>query len=232
MIDREQDAGTPDMDADLALAALLCTRLCHDLAGPVGAVSAGVELLADDPDPSFLGEATALLRHSADASSARLKFLRTAFGEAGRSSLSGPARSLIEGYLRSLAGGITLEWRDHGGSMGGAAIGDGTALRLLLNLCLTAADALGGSGGLIVELHPAADGTRRFAVTAQGPRAALDAAARAALDGSRDDLTARTAAAALLHRLARPGGGLVIEETAGRVLLAAGCVTAAGDVVE
>lgn len=224
MSDMKEDAGELGAGTEMELAALLCTRLCHDLAGPVGAVSAGVELLADEPDPAFIGEASALLRHSAEASSARLKFLRAAFGEPGRSSLSGPARTLIDGYVRSLAGGITLEWRDHGGAMAGGAVGDGAAMRLLLNLCLTAADTLAGAGGLIVELHPQGeDGSRRFAVTAQGPRAAFDGPARAALDGQRDGLTARTAHAFLLHRLAAPGGGIVVEETEGRVLLAAAC---------
>lgn len=236
MTEKMPQAGA-EADAGPGLAALLCTRLCHDLAGPVGAISAGVELLADEPDASFLGEATALLRHSAEASSARLKFLRAAFGEPGRSSLSGPARSLVEGYVRSLAGGIALDWRDEGGAMASAAataaVGDGAALRLLLNLCLTAADALGGSGGLIVDLPaPPAGGPRRFAVTACGPRAALDAATRAALDGHRGGLTARTAPAYLLHCLARPGGGVVVEETAGRLLLAAAWVRPSGNIVE
>lgn len=216
-----------DTRLDMDLAALLCTRLCHDLAGPVGAISAGVELLADEPDPGFVAEASALLRHSAEASSARLKFLRAAFGEPGRSSLSGPARSLIEGYVRSLAGGITLDWRDHG-----SAVGDGAALRLLLNLCLTAADSLGGSGGLTVEVQAAADDGQRFAVTAQGPRAALDAACRTALEGSAEGLSARTAHAFLLHRLAAPGGGVVVEETPGRLLLAAVRPGGPGGVVE
>jgi len=210
-----------DQQHDVELVALLCTRLCHDLAGPIGAVSAGVELLSDDADPAFVVEATALLRHSADASSARLKFFRTAFGEPGRSSLSGPVRSLIEGYAGALSGGITLDWRDQGGGLGTTGAGEGEAVRLLLTLSLVAADCLCGSGGLTVELHPAGPSGRRFAVTASGLRVALDPTVRDALEGRRDALTARSAPAALLHRLAAPGGGVVTEETPGRVLLTA-----------
>ncbi|MFA7429755.1 MAG: histidine phosphotransferase family protein [Rhodospirillaceae bacterium] len=210
-----------DQHCDVDLAALLSTRLCHDLAGPVGAVSAGVELLSDDADPAFVAEAIALLRHSADASSARLRFFRTAFGEAGRSSLSAPARSMVEAYVGALSGGITVEWRDQGGAMASGAARDGGAVRLLLMLCLVAADSLAGGGGLIVELQPASPSTRRFAVTATGLRVGLDAGLRDALAGRRDGLTPRSAPAYLLQRLAAGGGGLVIEETPGRVLLAA-----------
>lgn len=224
-----------DQQHDVELIALLCTRLCHDLAGPIGAVSAGVELLSDDADPAFVVEATALLRHSADASSARLKFFRAAFGEPGRSSLSGPARGLIVGYIGALSGGITLDWRDQGGGLGGGGAREGEAARLLLTMSLVAVDCLCGGGGLIVELQPAGPSSRRFAVTASGLRVALDPAVRAALEGRRDGLSARSAPAYLLHRLAAAGGGVVIEETPGRVLLAAGhpvlAETASGDFI-
>ncbi len=221
-----------DQQHDVELVALLCTRLCHDLAGPVGAVSAGVELLSDDADPAFVVEATALLRHSADASSARLKFFRAAFGEPGRSSLSAPARGLIEGYIGALSGGITLDWRDQGGGLGGGLGGggarEGEAARLLLTLSLVTIDCLCGGGGLTVELQPAGPSSRRFAVTATGLRVALDPAVRDALEGRREALSARSAPAYLLHRLAAAGGGVVIEETPGRVLLAAGHPVATG----
>jgi len=37
---------------ELQLAPLLCARLCHDLAGPFGAVNNGAELLNDDGEDS------------------------------------------------------------------------------------------------------------------------------------------------------------------------------------
>lgn len=70
------------MPEDLKMAHLLCTRLCHDLAGPVGAISAGVELMGSDP--SLIDEETmSLLSGSADAAARKLKFLRIAFGWSG-----------------------------------------------------------------------------------------------------------------------------------------------------
>ncbi|MGB1876763.1 MAG: hypothetical protein ACPHGY_07545, partial [Rhodospirillaceae bacterium] len=67
---------------ELQLAQLLCTRLCHDLAGPVGAISAGVELMGTDPE-LIDDETMSLLSGSAEAAGRKLKFLRVAFGWSG-----------------------------------------------------------------------------------------------------------------------------------------------------
>jgi len=67
----------------LDLASLLCSRLCHDLLSPVGALSNGLELLADDHDPEMRQRYIDLLEQSARASSNKLKFFRLAFGSAG-----------------------------------------------------------------------------------------------------------------------------------------------------
>ena len=65
------------------LAALLCSRLCHDLLSPVGALSNGIELLADENDPSIRKQCMDLLEQSAKTSTDKLKFFRLAFGAAG-----------------------------------------------------------------------------------------------------------------------------------------------------
>ncbi len=64
-------------DTELELAQLLCTRLCHDLAGPVGAVAAGVELIGGDPAQADL-ETLGLIGNSSAAASLKLKFMRAA----------------------------------------------------------------------------------------------------------------------------------------------------------
>ena len=88
----------------LLLAQLLCTRLCHDLAGPVGAVAAGVELAAGDPS-QVDAETLDLIGNSSVAASRKLKFLRTALGVPGAaSSVLGDLSTLIEGYLSATAG--------------------------------------------------------------------------------------------------------------------------------
>ena len=72
----------------LELAALLCSRVCHDLISPVGAIVNGLEVLDDNPKPEDRDFALDLIRKSAKTASARLQFCRLAFGaaEIGRAS--------------------------------------------------------------------------------------------------------------------------------------------------
>src|SRR3982750_4388360 len=65
------------------LASLLCSRLCHDLMSPVGALNNGIELLADEHDPEMRDKCLELLADSARASANKLKFFRLAFGAGG-----------------------------------------------------------------------------------------------------------------------------------------------------
>src|SRR6476659_5798375 len=65
------------------LASLLCSRLCHDLMSPVGALNNVIELLADETDPDMREKCLELLADSARASATKLKFFRLAFGAAG-----------------------------------------------------------------------------------------------------------------------------------------------------
>ena len=67
----------------LDLAALLCSRICHDLISPVGALVNGLEVLEDDSDQETKAFAFDLIKKSAQQASARLQFCRLAFGAAG-----------------------------------------------------------------------------------------------------------------------------------------------------
>ena len=73
---------TRKMD-DLKLAALMCSKVCHDLISPVGALSNGVEVLAEDNDPEMREHAMMLLENSAAQAAAKLKFARLAYGSSG-----------------------------------------------------------------------------------------------------------------------------------------------------
>src|ERR1700680_3656313 len=68
---------------DLDFAALLVSRVCHDLVSPVGAVVKGLEVLEDETDPAMRADALRLVAASAEQAAARLKFARIAFGAAG-----------------------------------------------------------------------------------------------------------------------------------------------------
>lgn len=199
---------------DLELAQLLCTRICHDLAGPVGAVSAGIELLEDEGDPAFLGETVALLHHSASASSAKLKFLRAALGASSRAT-DGSVRGLVSGWIEAVAGqNVKLDWNEYAPALAG----DPEAARILLNLAATGVDCVNGAGSLIIEVRQGATAFG-FTATVRGDRAALSDDLRSALEGRRDGLTPCTAQAYLLHRLATDRGGLSIDEKPGEVRL-------------
>ena len=68
---------------ELDFASLLCSRLCHDLISPVGAISNGIEILSEEDDEAMRKEVMKLLESSAHQTSNRLKFYRLAFGAAG-----------------------------------------------------------------------------------------------------------------------------------------------------
>lgn len=68
---------------DIDLVALICSKLCHDLAGSVGAVSNGAELLAEETDATMREEAIRLIAQSANDAARRLAFFRLALGASG-----------------------------------------------------------------------------------------------------------------------------------------------------
>eukprot|EP01035_Chromulina_nebulosa_P012523 gene12523-16688_t len=83
-------------------ASLLCSRLCHDLLSPVGALNNGLELLADEHDPEMRQRCLELLGESAKASANKLKFFRLAFGAAGSAGAMidlGDAGNVANGFL-------------------------------------------------------------------------------------------------------------------------------------
>src|SRR3569623_2992493 len=93
-------------------ASLLCSRLCHDLLSPGGALNNGIELLADEHDPEMRARCLDLLGESARASAHTLKFFRLAFGAAGGFADEVDAREArvaIEG-LNGGDGHIQLGW--------------------------------------------------------------------------------------------------------------------------
>ena len=100
----------PAPDA-LELAALLCSRVCHDLISPVGAIVNGLEVLDDNPKPEDRDFALDLIRKSAKTASARLQFCRLAFGAAGSAGAQidlGDAQTMAKGHIED--GKITLGW--------------------------------------------------------------------------------------------------------------------------
>jgi histidine phosphotransferase ChpT len=195
------------MNETIDLAALLCSRLCHDLLSPVGAMTNGLELLADEKDGDMRGRIVELLEQSAKTSADKLKFFRLAFGAAGGFGDLVPveeARAVIDALVGN-NGRIEARW-----AISGAALPK-PAVKALLNLALIGIDALvrGGTLDLGAELH--ANGSAEIVIRAAGPRIAFDPLIGKALDGSlaSADLSSRTAPAAMVRQLVQGLGGEV-----------------------
>lgn len=185
-------------------ASLLCSRLCHDLLSPVGALNNGLELLADEHDPEMRQRVLELLNESARASANKLKFFRLAFGAAGgfgETVDTREAHAAIEGLFGDNHR-ITIGW------MVEEPVLQKTAIKVLLNLALIAGDALIRGGQLDIGAE-VAGGMVEIVVRGDGPRIVLDPELRSALAGGRDELpiTPRAAAAFLVHALVTQGGG-------------------------
>ncbi|HEV2816183.1 MAG TPA: histidine phosphotransferase family protein [Allosphingosinicella sp.] len=187
-------------------ASLLCSRLCHDLLSPVGALNNGIELLADEHDPEMRARCLDLLAESARASANKLKFFRLAFGAAGGFADvvdTREARVAIEGLFGG-DGRIKLGWMVDEPTMSKAA------LKVLLNLVLIAGDALVRGGCLDVGAEKQGEGLE-IVVRAEGSRIVLDPELRRVLVGemSEDEVAPRAAAAWLAHSLVEEGGGQI-----------------------
>jgi histidine phosphotransferase ChpT len=193
------------MDA-VDFASLLCSRLCHDLLSPVGAMNNGLELLADENDPDMRAQVMTLLADSAASSANKLKFFRLAFGAAGGFDAqidANEAKVAIEG-LFCTSGKISLGWGVTPPTLGKPAI------KVLLNLALIAGDALVRGGQLDVGAE-VNGGITEMVVKAEGPRVILDPEIRKALLGevADGDVASRGAAAWLAHQLVKKHGGAI-----------------------
>ncbi len=186
------------------LASLLCSRLCHDLLSPVGALNNGLELMADEQDPEMRERCLELLNESARASANKLKFFRLAFGAAGGfgdSIDTREARSALAG-LFGAEKKIELGWM-----VGDEALPKG-AVKLLLNLGMIAGDALVRGGRLDVGAERDG-GALEIVIRADGPRILLDPTLRETLlkGSANGTVEPRAAGAWLAHALANEAGG-------------------------
>jgi len=201
------------------LASLLCSRLCHDLLSPVGALSNGLELLADEKDPEMRQRCFELLEQSAKASADKLKFFRLAFGAAGGFGdhvAVNEARALVDALVGA-NNRVSVNWMFGVDSLAKPAV------KTLLNLALIGLDALVRGGTLDVGAE-VRDGTTEIVVRAAGQRIAFDPTIGQALEGTLPtaDLSSRTAPAAMVQQLAASvGGGVQVHVTAESLVMGA-----------
>ena len=201
----------------LKLAGLMCSRLCHDLAGPIGALQNGIELMAEDDDPDLQAQAMDLVALASGQAGRKLRFYRLVFGAglAGGEDLQAEeCRGALAGLLEG--GRTQLDWRLPDASW------PRQFARLLLGLALIASQGMPRGGRL--ALAPStpgggSDSPGSVEISCEGEGAALDDGLAQFLTGSRavdDAATPGDAVACLAYELseetARP---VAIDASAG-----------------
>lgn len=161
----------------LDLAALLCSRVCHDLISPVGAVVNGLEVLEEAKDEETKTFALDLIRKSARNGSAKLQFCRIAFGAAGSAGVQidlGDAQTTARGFLEDDK--TKLAWNLP------RVLSPKNRVKLLLNMLLIAGQTIPRGGQLTVD--PIGSGeSMGFKVSAAGANAKVPPAVSALLAG-------------------------------------------------
>ena len=173
-------SGPVALDA-LDLAALLCSRVCHDLISPTGAIVNGLEVLEDGGDAETKTFALDLIKKSARTASARLQFCRLAFGAAGSAGAQidvGDAEAMARGFIED--GKIKLAWNLP------RLLLPKNRVKLLLNMLIIASQTIPRGGTLTVD--PLGEGeTTGFRITAAGLNARIPQAVPALLEGNSEN---------------------------------------------
>ncbi len=154
----------------LDLAALLCSRVCHDLISPVGAIVNGLEVMEDGKDEETKTFALDLIKKSIKTASARLQFCRIAFGAAGSAGAQidlGDAESVARGFLEDDK--TKLAWNVP------RVLLAKNRVKLLLNMLVIAGQTIPRGGNLTVDAVGSGD-TMGFKVLAAGTNAKISPA--------------------------------------------------------
>jgi histidine phosphotransferase ChpT len=179
------------MDPSLALAQLLCSRLCHDLGGPLGSVTGALELL-DDP----AGEAAEVARDAARLLERRLRLYRAALG----SGVSDTTVREISPLMEALTSGRRVQV--DGSGLEQEALVPALLTQVLLVAAWLGTEALPRGGVVAVSGDPA----RELVIWPQGPGASWPAGLLRALAGEDAAPEPRTVLAPLLVALAARAG--------------------------
>ena len=154
----------------LDLAALLCSRVCHDIISPVGAITNGLEVLDEEGSPEMQAFALDLIRKSAANASAKLQFARLAFGAAGSAGAEidlGDAEKVAQGYMASEKSKLSIEMP--------RALMAKNRVKLLLNLLLLAIHAVPRGGEIKLTVSGPVDAPS-FIFHCSGPSARIPGA--------------------------------------------------------
>ena len=167
----------------LDLAALLCSRVCHDIISPVGAIINGLEVLDEDNSEEMKDFAFELIRKSAAQASAKLQFARLAFGAAGSSGAEidiGDAGKVATGYMQAEKAEFAFE--------APRVLMPKNKVKLLLNLILLANAAVPRGGSIKVTVEGTTEAPH-FMLRSVGPSARVPAAFEKLVPGDLEGVT-------------------------------------------
>ena len=200
------------MALDLRVTELLCSRLCHDLVSPVGALANGVELVVE-LGGEMDDEVVRMIGDSADLASARLRFFRSAYGLTGGGDAESDKDLKALAETRAGSEGYRLDWVVEAGQISA----QGKPGKLALNLLLLAEEALLRGGAIGLRSGPGLEAK----IEDEGGAFSDDLAAAFRHDTPVESLTARTVHAYYTAQLAAECGlGLSVEaEAEGRVVI-------------
>lgn len=170
---------TLDISA-LDLAALLCSKVCHDVIGPVGAIRNGLEVLEEEKDSSMREFALDLIRKSSGNAAARLQFARLTYGASGSAGASidlGDAEQVAKGHLDDEK--HKLSWT------GPRQLLPKNKVKLLLNLLLVARDCVPRGGTIAASIRTEGD-TCWYSIVAKGNASRIPPNLVAAVEGKID----------------------------------------------
>ena len=187
------------------LSALLCARICHDLISPVGALGTAVEILDDQDNAEMHDDAMVLVRTASRQASAKLKFLRLAFGASGSAPGVIPTSEVKELANDMFADSKPdLIWNIDSDGI------DKNRARILLNLIMLAVQAAPRGGSVTVSRTGNGEGAA-FTLVSDGPKARLDAAIAKAISGKapEDGFDGRSIQPLYASLLARDIGGTI-----------------------
>jgi histidine phosphotransferase ChpT len=188
---------------EIEFSALMVSRVCHDLVGPLGAVVNGLEVLEDERDAAMREDAIRLVSTSANQALARIQFMRIAFGAAGSAGAEldlGEVGRLVQGLLEG--GKVKLEWNVP------QAYWAKDWAKLLMNAALLGVDCLPRGGVVKVDAEA---GAPKFRVHASGQVARIAEDVERTLKGAEPatQLDARGIQPYLTQRLAKTVRGTI-----------------------
>jgi histidine phosphotransferase ChpT len=167
----------------LDLAALMCSRVCHDIISPVGAIANGLEVLDEEDNAEMREFALDLVKRSAGQASAKLQFARLAFGAAGSAGAEidlGDAEKVAVGYMAGEKADLTWE--------APRVLMAKNLVKLLLNLILLANAAVPRGGSVAVTVEGLAEAPN-FTLRATGQAARVPTAFDQLVPGDISDVT-------------------------------------------